>query len=76
MVKCPVCGTPATDNDIFCNGCGRRLPPKGVPVGVQAGTPVADQPPLPPMPGPPPIAPSGLPQRLTVSSYKSGKKFR
>ena len=54
MVKCPVCGTPATGNDIFCSGCGQRLPPPTVsPVGPPAARPAADQPPLPPMPGPP-----------------------
>jgi hypothetical protein len=69
MVKCSVCGTPATDNDIFCNGCGQRLPPPaGVPISAPAGTPGADQPPLPPMPGPPPIAPSGSPQRSQAAS--------
>ena len=58
MVKCPVCGTPATDNDIFCSGCGQRLPPPpDVSPGVPAGAPAADQPPPPPMPGPPRVAP-------------------
>jgi len=64
MAKCPVCGTPATDNDVFCSGCGQRLPPPpDVSPGVPVGTPAADQPPLPPMPGPPPMAPLGSPQR-------------
>ena len=58
MAKCPVCGTPATDNDIFCSGCGQRLPPPtSAPAGAPAGTPGADQSPLPPMPGPPPASP-------------------
>lgn len=48
MVTCPNCGTPATNDDVFCSGCGQRLP--------QA--PAAGQPPLPPMPGPPPVTPS------------------
>ena len=60
MRKCPVCGTPATDNDVFCSGCGQRLP---APTAPSADAPVSASPPLPPMPGPPPIAPSGSPQR-------------
>ena len=56
MVTCPNCGTPATDNDIFCNGCGQRLPSPAAP---PAGAPVSASPPLPPMPGPPPVTPAG-----------------
>ncbi|MBN1246063.1 MAG: hypothetical protein JXC32_00300 [Anaerolineae bacterium] len=60
MVTCPVCGTPATSDDVFCSNCGQRLPQAQAPTpsGPTSGdfsTPSS----VPPMPGPPPIPPGG-----------------
>jgi hypothetical protein len=53
MVTCPACGTPATNDDVFCANCGQRLPQAPSP-GAAAQERI-DTPP--PMPGPPPITP-------------------
>ena len=80
MARCPVCGTPATSDDVFCSNCGQRLPqPSATPPQDSRGGSAA--PPVPPMPGPPPVSPGGTtprppggqssPQGPVTPSYQS-----
>lgn len=71
MATCPVCGTPATADDVFCSNCGQRLPqPPAATAGSGGASGAA---PIPPMPGPPPtVAPSAA-QGPVIPSYEGSQ---